>query len=111
MHDSILLLILTFFQNLHAGCLADTLRGVDVWCNPGLDGDTARGGSGIVPSKGPKGGPPTSGGPPSPIPGTPSSTRRMNWRGVRGELPVLLEMDRGGVAPGVLRRMLGVSVL
>lgn len=35
----------------------------------------------------------------------------MNWRGVRGELPVLLEMDRGGVPPGVLRRMLGVSVL
>ena len=31
----------------------------------------------------------------------------MNWRGVRGELPVLLDIDRGGVPPGVLSRMLG----
>lgn len=62
-------------------------------------------------SIGPKGGPPASGGPPSPIPGTPSSTRRKNWRAVRGELPVLLEMDRGGVPPGVLSRMLGASGL
>jgi len=35
----------------------------------------------------------------------------MNWRGVSGELPVLLEMDRGGVPPGVLRRMLGARAL
>lgn len=74
-----------------------------------MDGVPARGGSGIVLSIGPKGGPPASGGPPSPIPGTPSSTRRMNCRGVRGELPVLLDMDRGGVPPGVLSRMLGAS--
>jgi hypothetical protein len=106
MHD------LNFFntcQNLHTGCLADTLRGVGPWCGHGLDGVPARGGSGIVPRRGPKGGPPTSGGPPSPIPGTPSSTRRRNWSGVRGELPVLLDIDRGGVPPGVLSRMLGAS--
>jgi hypothetical protein len=93
------------YQNLHVGCFADTLRGVGLWSGPGLDGVPARGGSGIVPSIGPRGGPP------SPIPGTPSSTRRMNWREVRGELPVLLEMDRVGVPPGVLRRMLGASGL
>lgn len=99
------------YQNLHTGCLADALRGVGLWCEPSLDGVPARGGSGIVPSIGPKGGPPANGGPPSPIPGTPSSTRRINWRGVRGELPVLLEIDRGGVPPGVLRRILGASGL